>query len=204
MLTNAEISLLENELLEMKKRAVKTEKGTQQKTSMQESSGELSMYDNHPADMGTELFEREKDRTLNERAESEINKIDAALDAIKEKNYGRCEVCHQPIPYERLKAVPYTTLCIEHAQLNEQSIEKDSALNEVENPFGSTQDSSAIDYENSFEEVAEFGTSDSPSDFINPEKPTYTDDNNEATQSIIDEVVGKSMTDDNDNESLYK
>ena len=32
----------------------------------QDSTGELSNYDNHPADTGTDLYEREKDIALNE------------------------------------------------------------------------------------------------------------------------------------------
>lgn len=205
MLTNAQISILKNELLSMKEQATKTEEGTKQNRSIKESSGELSMYDNHPGDMGTALFEREKDRTLNKQAESEIDKINLALNAVANGTYGKCEVCDRPIPYDRLLAVPYTTLCMEHAQENEQSVEMDTALNEVENPFQSTEDPLAIDYENSFEEVAEFGTSDSPSDFTDPSNPTYMDDNE--SEAIIDQVVEKSVTDnrenENENENLY-
>lgn len=200
MLTNQELSILKNDLFTLKRQALKTGEGTKQDRNMQEASGELSMYDNHPADMGTALFEREKDRTLHEQAESNVGKIDTALKAIQNGTYGYCDVCHQAISYERLEAVPYTTLCIEHAQEVEQSLEQDTALNEVENPFDRTVDPLAIDYENSFEEVAEFGTSDSPSDFIDPGKPTYTDDND--TQSIVDQVVGKSLTNDNYNDAF--
>ena len=44
----------------------------------------LSAYDNHPADMGTELYEREKDFALEEHADSELNKVNAALQAMEE------------------------------------------------------------------------------------------------------------------------
>lgn len=206
MLTKTQISTLKNELLSLKKQATKTEKETKQNQSIKESSGELSMYDNHPGDMGTALFEREKDYTLHEQAESTIDKINLALKAMEDGTYGKCEVCHRVIAYDRLLAVPYTTLCIEHAKENEQSVEMDTALNEQENPFQNTEDPLAIDYENSFEEVAEFGTSDSPSDFIDPSKPTYMDDNE--TKSVVDQVVGKSVTDDredtNENEDFYE
>ncbi|KAB8138573.1 yteA family sporulation protein, partial [Gracilibacillus oryzae] len=36
---------------------------------IKESMSELSNYDNHPGDHGTELFEREKDIALNEHIE---------------------------------------------------------------------------------------------------------------------------------------
>lgn len=200
MLTSSEISTLKNELLNMKKQALKTKENTKQEESIQEESGELSMYDNHPGDMGTALFEREKDFTLNEQAESELHKIDQALTAIEQKTYGQCKVCQHDIPYERLEAVPYTTLCMKHAEELEQSVQLDRAVNEIENPFSSTQDPLAIDYENSFEEVAEFGTSDSPSDFTDPGNPTYMDDND--SKSIVEQIVGNNRTFDNPDEDL--
>ena len=53
------------------------------------------MYDNHPADMGTELFEREKDIALNVHAGSELDKVDNALQAMEDGSYGKCEVCQK-------------------------------------------------------------------------------------------------------------
>lgn len=194
MLNEENLQQLKEELLQLKYESLKNEKSTEQKENIQEASGELSMYDNHPADMGTALFEREKDRALNEHAESETAKINIALQAIKDGTYGKCQVCHKEIPFERLLTIPYTTYCVEHAEIVQQSVDGDTALNEVENPFESTRDSDAIDYENSFEEVAEFGTSDSPSDFINPAKPTYMDDQQQGIN--IDEIIEKSVTDD--------
>ena len=41
-------------------------------------------YDNHPADMGTELYDREKDFALEEHADSKLNKVNKALEAIWE------------------------------------------------------------------------------------------------------------------------
>ena len=192
MITDKEISTLKNELIEMKNQLEKSEE-TYSKESIKDSIGELSMYDNHPADTATALFEREKDFALHEHAESNLGKVEIALKAIDAGTYGKCEVCNESIPFERLEAVPYTTLCIEHAKLVEQPIEEDVAINSLENPFEETQDGRARDYLNSFEEVAEFGTSDSPSDFIDPENPTYTDDNDDYT--LIDQIVGNSITD---------
>ncbi len=37
--------------------------------------GELSSYDNHPADEGTDLYEREKDIALNEHSEIRLKNI---------------------------------------------------------------------------------------------------------------------------------
>lgn len=197
MLTDKQINTLKSELLKMKEQSTQQEEETYPKENIKDASGELSMYDNHPADMGTALFEREKDLALHEHAESELRKIVIALKAIDEGTYGKCEVCGNDIPYDRLSAVPYTTFCIEHAEVVEQSIEDDIAINEVENPFESTRDPEAIDYENSFQEVAEFGTSDGPSDFTDSENPTYFNEDND-TPSIVDKIVGNSVTDNTD------
>src|SRR5690625_7732844 len=51
-------------------------------SAVKDTTGELSSYDNHPADMGTELFERGKDVALNEHAEKELEEINSALHAI--------------------------------------------------------------------------------------------------------------------------
>jgi RNA polymerase-binding transcription factor DksA len=37
--------------------------------------------------------------------------IDAALEAMREGRYGRCDACHGPIPWRVLRAVPRTRLC---------------------------------------------------------------------------------------------
>lgn len=195
MISAQQQSILKEELLKMKNNLQITEENTTINKSAQEASSELSMYDNHPADMATELFEREKDLALNEHAESELGKVKDALNAMNKGVYGLCKICNEDIPFERLEAVPYTTLCIEHAKEEETSVEEDVALNSVENPFDLTRDKHGRDYENSFQEVAEFGTSDSPSDFIDSDKPTYADDNDYNTYKSIDKLVEKSITD---------
>src|SRR5690625_463671 len=74
-------------------------------SAMRDTTGELSSYDNHPADMGTELFERGKDIALNEHAEKELEEINSALHALDEGTYGICTICGTDIPFERLEAV---------------------------------------------------------------------------------------------------
>lgn len=80
-----------------------------------DSVGELSSYDNHPADMGTELYERGKDTALNEHAEKELEKINESLHAIEEGTYGICIKCGRGISFDRLLAVPTTDRCVNHA-----------------------------------------------------------------------------------------
>ena len=46
--------------------------------------------------------------------------IDAVLERIEEGSYGRCDECGAAIPKTRLKAIPYTSLCIKCAEQSEQ------------------------------------------------------------------------------------
>ena len=46
---------------------------------MNDAIGELSGYDNHPADVGTELYERGKDIALSGQSEKRLREIDEAI-----------------------------------------------------------------------------------------------------------------------------
>jgi RNA polymerase-binding protein DksA len=69
--------------------------------------------DNHPGDMATSTFDRELDATLEGNEERLLRAIDAALQRIEDGTYGTCPKCGQPIPDERLEALPWTTRCID-------------------------------------------------------------------------------------------
>jgi len=57
--------------------------------------------------------ERERDLTLSAQALAAVDEIDIALGKIKEGTYGVCEQCHNVIPKERLRALPYAALCVQ-------------------------------------------------------------------------------------------
>jgi RNA polymerase-binding protein DksA len=78
-----------------------------------ESLAELSDSDQHQADVGTETFEREKDLSILERVEAELNDVEHALARISEGTYGTCEACGKPIAEERLEAVPAARMCLQ-------------------------------------------------------------------------------------------
>jgi len=69
-------------------------------------SGDLTHYNQHPADQGSELFEREKDLAILEGLEVDLAEIEAALQRLDEGRYGVDEVTGEPIDPERLEALP--------------------------------------------------------------------------------------------------
>jgi RNA polymerase-binding protein DksA len=88
--------------------------------SLIEETGDLAIGSgDHLADSATDTFMRELDGGLEENAEHLISEIDAALARIEEGTYGTCSACGRPIGEERLRAVPYATLCIEDKRAQE-------------------------------------------------------------------------------------
>ncbi|EKN69422.1 TraR/DksA family transcriptional regulator [Neobacillus bataviensis LMG 21833] len=153
-----------------------------------ESMGELSSYDNHPADEATELYEREKDIALNEHSETQLGNIDRALEAMENGTYGKCDVCGKDIPFERLQALPNTTFCKEHSQDQITSHNRPVEEEVLSPPFGKfdmdeKKENVGFDAEDSWQTVAAWGTSDTPSDLAFPQDD-YQDMYVEADENI--------------------
>jgi len=140
---------------------------------MRESLGELSLADNHPADVGTEVYQRSRDVAEHDRLLHRVEAIDDALERFQKGEYTKCEHCGQEIPYERLELLPYTTVCTECSREEEKeeqhSLYRDPVENELLNrPFSRTfndgTDRVEFDGEDSWQAVARYGTADSPQD----------------------------------------
>ena len=140
--------------------------------SQGDAIGELSSYDNHPADLGSETFEREKDLGLRNNARELYLKADDALEHIEKGDYGICESCGREIGEERLEAIPYSTYCIS-CQREEDDLYINNRARPIEEevlgpPFGRTfldnTGNVGIDGEDIWQSVARYGTSDTPSD----------------------------------------
>jgi RNA polymerase-binding transcription factor DksA len=80
--------------------------GLRTETSENDQVGELSAYDQHPADLGSETFEREKDLAILEGLETELAEVEAALRRLDDGTYGIDEVTGERIAPERLEALP--------------------------------------------------------------------------------------------------
>ncbi|HDR90693.1 MAG TPA: hypothetical protein ENN75_00435 [candidate division Zixibacteria bacterium] len=86
-----------------------------------ESTGEVSSFTTHPADMGAETAEYEKAYILACTENDLLELIDEALKRIDDGTYGQCVECGVKIPMERLKALPYAPHCVECKEAMENS-----------------------------------------------------------------------------------
>ena len=126
------------------------------------ASGELSQYDNHPADSGSELYEREKDIALLGHLKEELSDIEYSLNQMKAGKYGICEKTGKLIPKERLEALP-TARTVSQASSN-QEMSKDrpveeEVLEDLEANYGRDSDDPEYNEQNAYEQVASFNQS---------------------------------------------
>ena len=82
------------------------------KVNQRDSSGDLSGYSFHMADVGTDAMEREKAFLFASSEGRLLMEIDEALRKVYAGEYGNCEVCEKPISRARLEAMPYVRLCL--------------------------------------------------------------------------------------------
>lgn len=180
--------LANHELLELKKWLLNEKQSLEKRAhdnhsfglsdSLAENTGELSSYDNHPGDLASELYEREKDIALNESAEEQLEETNDALEAIALGTYGVCLTCDKPISFERLQAIPTTLYCKEHTLSRETSDrrpveEQVSGLSYGNIGLDESPELNAFDSEDTWQVVASWGTSNTPAMSENREVTSY-------------------------------
>ncbi|MFD1450776.1 MULTISPECIES: hypothetical protein [Oceanobacillus] len=108
-LTKEDIALFKRKLLEMKEEAEDyTEQGNKQED-------ELASVNNHPADLGTEQFEQQRDAGIDQMRKEELKNIEDALQRIEDGTYGISEQSGKPIPKERLEVMPTARILVDEA-----------------------------------------------------------------------------------------
>ena len=70
--------------------------------------------DEHDPEGATIAFERAQVAALLDAARRRLAEVDAALERVAAGTFGRCEVCGQPIPAERLEIRPFARTCVGH------------------------------------------------------------------------------------------
>jgi len=110
------------ELLKYKKLLIKVREGVagdishiakENLKSQKESSGDLSGYSLHMADMASDSYDRELSLNIAGEVQEIVYEIDDALKRMEEGSFGKCISCDKKIPQKRLNAVPYAKYCIQ-------------------------------------------------------------------------------------------
>lgn len=131
-----------------------------------ESVQALSAYDNHPADLATDTFERELDVGLTVGIERRLNEVERAMAKVRERTYGICDHCGQPIGGARLRVRPESVYCILcQRELAVGYVPPPSEALVTPMPFGRTPKTVVEpDGEDIWQSVAQWGNSDTPQD----------------------------------------
>jgi len=95
----------------------------QMNTRLEDAQEQASGYTYHMADSGTDAMEREMLYLMISRQQKFIGYLDRALDRIKNRTYGICKLTGDPIPKERLEAVPHTETTVK-AKLDQKKLNR--------------------------------------------------------------------------------
>jgi DnaK suppressor protein len=88
---------------------------------VKEARGELTQDDKggDEADQTVRVLAEAEMLSKQERLRNQLMEIESALGRIENGTYGICEETEEPIEAERLRAIPWTRLSIEGAELRE-------------------------------------------------------------------------------------
>lgn len=132
-LSEKQLAHLKHKLLEMKDELETKKRRTT--GEMSDSRGDIARgADNHIGETASEYEDRVIQQSLNEADQKRLQDITEALERIEEGTYGICIDTGQPIPYERLEALPYAK------RTPEAQREKETLLAE------DRQEASGVDY----------------------------------------------------------
>lgn len=67
-------------------------------------------------DQAISIRQNDTRQLLSAEAQQNLIYVQDALSHIENGTYGKCEVCGKDIQEQRMQAVPYATLCMEHAE----------------------------------------------------------------------------------------
>jgi DnaK suppressor protein len=79
------------------------------------------------ADAGTDSFDRDLALSQISSEQDAVYEIDEAINRIRNRSYGICELTGKPIEPQRLEAIPWTRFSMEA----ERMLEKDGAIRRV-------------------------------------------------------------------------
>ncbi|WAH37086.1 TraR/DksA C4-type zinc finger protein [Alicyclobacillus dauci] len=182
---------------------LKNAEGDRLEESMRDQFSELSMYDNHPADLGSEIFLRSQDVGQRIRDEAHLEDIELALRAFDKGTYGTCEDCGRDIGLERLTAMPTARLCIDCQARDEEIVKLRNRPKEEEvlspgfgqyNYDGIRDEYTGYDAEDAYQDVARYNIGTGNVD-INDDLDEDDLDDDEGLVDVMDGISNEEYKD---------
>lgn len=85
----------------------------------QERDSDVLQPEGHPADAAQEIYEAEQQDSVREHARNHLAEVEHAFAKLEDGTYGRDESSGEPIPDERLEALPAARYTVENQRLDE-------------------------------------------------------------------------------------
>lgn len=167
-------------LIEEKKKVIKTLRNMdnmEEYGSMDNYYMEQSQYDNHPGDMGTEVFMREQDEGFKNNFKNTLAEIDESLRDIREGAYGICKNCNEDINEKRLETIPYVKTCLDCAE--EPAPIYESLDDKYATSYSNNPKEIEYDREDAFQDLLQFDMVPGDPSFSTGDYLGLTDEQNE-------------------------
>ncbi len=110
--TNATFNLLRARLEGERKRSIEEMKQLKATVRPVDERREGSPFGKREEE-ATESYELERRLTLEKNIREQLAAVEHALQKFEDGTYGLCDSCGEPIPPERLEALPQATLCLD-------------------------------------------------------------------------------------------
>ena len=83
----------------------------ERETQFRDALAEAPSFSMHPADAGTDSYDRDMALGMLSQEQDALYEIEEALNRIRDGSYGTCELTGKKISRERLDAIPWTRFC---------------------------------------------------------------------------------------------
>lgn len=163
--------------------------------SMDLHSTEISVVDNHPGDIGTEVFLMEQGQGFENQLKNVLKEIKHSLIDIKNGKYGFCKLCGKKIYKDRLEIIPYIKTCLDCSRREEnldkyKEIQKDNE-NYIYFNINDNEDL-MYDREDIYQDVAKFNIVSKDSSYSTGDNMGIMD---EVEHGIVDNIEKISQED---------
>ncbi len=191
------VEKLKRKLINQSKRIEETIQSMERNREAEQENNyptELSNYDNHPAEIASELYELEHNLSLREHQERMLMQTREALKRIENGSYGICASCGKEITTERLEALPTAEMCKDCEDERNENVKKKwetppnrSLRFDAGEIFNEWSD---LDFEgmDQMNDLMKYGSSSSPQETGNRIQPEEFYTNEKDEQGVVDHM----------------